>query len=89
METESVLKPDWDDVGEKQQEAEDLQIPTAGKVLEGHHDQRHHHQSPKQNLGQTVHFQVKEANLEEPQGEYHQAVQIFLKHSQNSLNTIL
>lgn len=61
--------PDGNDVGEEQQEPDDLQVPTACKVLKGHHDQGHHHQSPKEDLGQAVHLQIKEANLEEQQKE--------------------
>lgn len=56
-------RPDGHDVGEEQQEAEDLQVPASGKVLQSHHDQRHHHQRPKQDLSQTVHLQVKQADL--------------------------
>lgn len=56
--------PDGNDVGEEQQESDDLQVPTACKVLKGHHDQGHHHQSPKEDLGETVHLQIKETNLE-------------------------
>lgn len=33
-------------------------------MLEGHHDQRHHDQSTKQDLCQTVHFQVKQSDLD-------------------------
>lgn len=60
---ENTLLPDRDDVGEEQKEAEDLEIPATSKVLQSHHDQWHHHQSAKQDLRQTVHFQVKQANL--------------------------
>lgn len=38
-EREKVLAPDGHDVREEQQEAENLEVPTAGEVLEGHHDQ--------------------------------------------------
>lgn len=48
---------------EKQQEAEYLEVPTSSEVLEGHHNQWHHHQGPKQDLSQTVHFQVKQTHL--------------------------
>lgn len=51
------------DVGEKKQEAEDLEVPTSSKVLESHHDQRHHYQSSEQDLCQAVHLQVKQAHL--------------------------
>lgn len=55
--------PDGHNVREEQQEAEDLEVPAAGEVLESHHDQGHHHQSPKQDLSQTVHLQVKQTHL--------------------------
>lgn len=55
--------PDGNDVGEQEQEADDLQVPAASKVLQGHHDQRHHHQCTEQDLGEAVHLQVKKANL--------------------------
>ena len=57
------MAPDRHNVREEQQEANDLEVPTAGKVLQGHHDQWHHHKGPKQDLGQTVHFQVKQTHL--------------------------
>lgn len=60
---ENTLLPDRDDVGEEQKEAEDLEIPATSEVLQSHHDQWHHHQSAKQDLRQTIHFQVKQANL--------------------------
>lgn len=63
--TDKENKPDRDDVGEEQKEAEDLEIPATSEVLQSHHDQWHHHQSTKQDLRQTVHFQVKQANLQQ------------------------
>lgn len=48
--------PDGDDVGEQQEEADDLEVPAPGEVLKGHHDQRHHHQSAEEDLGQAVHL---------------------------------
>lgn len=58
-----MLAPDGHDVREEQQEAENLEVPTAGEVLEGHHDQWHHHEGPEQDLSQTVDFQVKQTHL--------------------------
>lgn len=55
--------PDGDDIGEQQEKADDLEVPAPGKVLKGHHDQRHHHQSTEEDLGQAVHLQVKQADL--------------------------
>lgn len=58
--------PNGHDLREEQQEAKDLEVPTAGKVLQSHHDQRDHHQGTKQDLGQTVHLQVKQTHLPWP-----------------------
>lgn len=58
--------PDGHDVGEQEKEPEDLEVPTARKVLESDHDQRHHHQGPEQDLSQTVHLQVEQTNLTGP-----------------------
>lgn len=71
------VPPDGHNVGEEQQEAEDLQVPATSKVLQSHHDQRHHHQRPKQDLRQTVHLQVKEANLGHEHRDSQTAVGIF------------
>lgn len=51
--------PNGHNLREEQQKAKDLQVPTASEVLQAHHDQWHHHQGPKQDLSQTVDFQVK------------------------------
>lgn len=50
-------------MGEEQQEAKDLEVPAAGEVLEGHHDQGDHDQRPEQDLSQAVDFQVKQTHL--------------------------
>lgn len=55
--------PDGDDVGEQEEEADDLQVPATSEVLKGHHDQRHHHQSTEEDLREAVHLQVKQADL--------------------------
>jgi len=55
--------PDGHDVGEEQQETEDLEVPAACKVLQGHHDQGDHQQRPEQDLGQAVHLQIKQSHL--------------------------
>lgn len=57
------IAPNGHNLREEQQEAENLQVPTASKVLQAHHDQRHHHQGPEQDLSQTVDFQVKQTHL--------------------------
>lgn len=51
-----VDSPNWNDVWEQEEEPYDLKIPTASKMLKGHHDKWDHHQGPKQDLGETVHF---------------------------------
>lgn len=63
MLTPAPSSPDGNDVGEQEQKADDLQVPAAGEVLQGHHDQRHHHQRTEQDLGEAVYLQVKQANL--------------------------
>lgn len=55
--------PDGNDVGKQEEEADDLEVPTAGKVLKGDHDQRHHHQGTEEDLGEAVDFQVEQADL--------------------------
>lgn len=58
-----TFAPNGHDLREEQQEAKDLEVPTASEVLQSHHDQRDHHQGPKQDLGQTVHLQVEQTHL--------------------------
>lgn len=48
---ENKASPDRNYVGKEQQEAEDLKVPAASEMLQGHHDQRNHHQGSEQNLG--------------------------------------
>lgn len=72
--------PDGHYVGKEQQEAEDLKVPAASEVLQSHHDQRDHHQSSEQNLGQAVNFQVKKANLQHQMGIKYRNFQIKQKH---------
>lgn len=86
---EAVPSPDGNDVREEQQESDDLQVPTACKVLKGHHDQGHHHQSPKEDLGETVHLQIKEANLEQERGFSTQVMSAqFNIHKRSELHSI-
>lgn len=59
----ALSAPDGDDVGEQEKEAEDLQVPAPGEVLEGNHDQGHHHQGSEEDLREAVHLQVKQADL--------------------------
>lgn len=59
----TITLPNGNDVWEQKEKSYDLKVPTASKVLKGHHDKWDHHKSPKQDLGKTVHFQVKKTNL--------------------------
>lgn len=59
----ALSAPDGNDVGEQEKEADDLQVPTPGEVLEGDHDQRYHHQGSEEDLREAVHLQVEQADL--------------------------
>lgn len=58
-----LCSPDGNDVGEQEEEADDLQVPAASEVLKGNHNQRHHHQGAEEDLGEAVHLEVKQADL--------------------------
>lgn len=73
------FSPNGDNLREEQQEAKDLEVPTAGEVLQSYHDQGDHHQGPKQDLGQTVHLQVEQTHLTWPPENHISPLLYFLK----------
>lgn len=55
--------PDGDDVGEEQQEAEEVAVPRACEALQRDHDERQGHEGHEQRLGQPVELQVQQTDL--------------------------
>ena len=44
---------DWDEVGEEEDEAEEVEVPRPVEPLQAHHDHRQHHRRREENLGKN------------------------------------
>ena len=56
--------PDWDDVGEQDDEPEQVPEPGPYEALQGDHHHRQQHLGQEQGLGETVQLQVQQAHLQ-------------------------
>ena len=77
---------DGDEVGEEEDEAEEVEVPGAVEALQAHHDHREDDGGGEQDLGQVVELLVEQPDLGVSVNEHILKIRICLIHPPAHLN---